>query len=127
MKKQIMLLSFAVLICTVSVSAQQGMQRLTPEERTKVTIEKLGPLALNADQSAKTTAVFTTFYNDQQKAMEEMRASGTMDREAMKAKRDEFAKKRDEALKAIFTAAQFKKWTEEVEPSLRPQPRPNNN
>ena len=123
MKKQLLLLSLAVTMTAGSIFAQQNMQRQTPEERTTATIEKLAPLSLTADQITKTTAVFNSFYSDQQKAMEDMRASGSMDREAMKSKRDELTKKRDEALKAIFTADQFKKFTDELEPAMRPQPR----
>ena len=125
MKKQLALLTVAIVLSLGSVFAQGGggMQRQTPEERTKATVEKLAPLALNADQTTKVTAVFTSFYNDQQKSMEEMRASGNMDREAMKTKRDELSKKRDTELKAILTDAQYTKWIDELEPSMRPQPR----
>ena len=122
MKKKLMM-GFLALTCFMgSVMAQGGgMQRQTPEERTKATMEKLAPLTLTTDQTTKTTLVFSDFYNAQQKAMEEMRASGTMDRDAMMAKRDELAKARDAKLKDIFTADQYKKWTDEIEPSLRPQ------
>ena len=54
-----------------------------------------------------------------------MRASGSFDREAYQAKRKEWDATRDVQLKAVFTAEQFKKWQEEVEPSLRPQRKPN--
>ena len=126
MKKQFVVLAIAAVLSIGGVFAQgggQGMQRQTPEERTKATMEKLAPLNLNADQTTKTTAVFTSFYNDQQKAMEDMRASGSMDREAMKAKRDELTAKRNTALQAILTPDQYKKFTDELEPAMRPKPR----
>ena len=88
-------------------------------------MEKLAPLQLSAEQITKTTAIFSDAYNTQQKAMEEMRASGSFDREAYQAKRKEWDAARDVQLKAVFTAEQFKKWQEEVEPSLRPQRKPN--
>ena len=50
-----------------------------------------------------------------------MRASGSFDRDAMMAKRKELSDARDEKLKKIFTADQFKKFKEEVEATLRPQ------
>lgn len=128
MKKQFVLLA-AVLFMGFGVANAQGqgggMQRQTPEERTKATMEKLAPLQLTADQTTKTTAIFSDVYNTQQKAMEEMRASGSFDREAFMAKRKEWDAARDAKLKEIFTADQFKKWQEEVEPALRPQRRPN--
>ena len=98
-------------------------QRQTVEERTKATMEKLVVLSLAVEAQTKTETVLLEFYKAQQKAMEDMRASGNMDRDAMKAKRDELAKERDEKLKIIFTAEQLKKWSEEIEPSLRPQRR----
>ncbi len=126
MKKQFLLLAAVFFMGFSAANAQGGgMQRQTPEERTKATMEKLAPLQLNADQTTKTTAVFSDSYTAQQKAMEDMRASGSFDREAFMAKRKEWDEARDLKLKAIFTAEQFKKWQDEVEPSLRPQRRPN--
>lgn len=124
MKKQI--IALALLLGSFgAANAQGGMQRQTPEERTKATMEKLVPLNLNADQAAKTTALFTDVFTQQQKAMEEMRAGGTMDREAMMAKRKEMNDARDVKLKAIFTAEQFKKFKDEIEPAMTPQRRSN--
>ncbi|HSN61330.1 MAG TPA: hypothetical protein VLR49_10370 [Ferruginibacter sp.] len=125
MKKQFLLLMAVIFMSFTAAKAQGGMQRQTPEERTKATIEKLAPLNLNAEQTTKTTAVFTDLYTTQQKAMEEMRASGSFDREAFQAKRKELDAARDVKLKEIFTADQFKKWQEEIEPSLRPQRKSN--
>ena len=56
-----------------------------------------------------------------QKSMEEMRASGNMDRDAMRATRQKLAAERDEKLKGVLTVEQLKKWTDEIEPTLRPQ------
>lgn len=129
MKKQFVLMVFAALFSITAANAQGGGgQRQTPEERTKATMEKLAVLNLDAEAKTKTEVVITDFNNTQQKAMEEMRASGTMDRDAMMAKRKELADARDSKLKAIFSEAQMKKWKDEIEPSLRPQrgnnPRP---
>ncbi len=120
MKKQLVLMAFAVAISIASVNAQGG-QRQTPEERTKSTIEKMAPLNLDADTKAKSDVIIADFYNAQQKAMEEMRASGSMDRDALMAKRKELADARDTKLKLIFTEAQIKQWVEVIEPSTRPQ------
>jgi periplasmic protein CpxP/Spy len=125
MKKQIFLLLAVMFISFTAVKAQGGMQRQTPEERTKAAIEKLAPLLLSGEQTAKTTTVFTDHYTNQQKAMEEMRAAGSMDREAMQAKRKEMNDARDVKLKEIFTADQFKKWKEEIEPAMMPTRKPN--
>ena len=127
MKKQILLLAAGICFSITSLLAQGNMQRQTPEERTKATIEKMAPLNLDSTTKAKTEVIIADFYNALQKSMEEMRASGAMDREAMMAKRKELADIRDGKLKMIFTQEQLKKWIDEIEPSLRPQRPPQQN
>ena len=121
MKKQFVLMAFAAMFSITAVNAQGGGgQRMSPEERIKTTIEKMAPLKLDADTKMKADAIITEYINGQQKAMDEVRASGG-DRDAMMAKRKEFTDARDAKLKAIFTEAQMKQWKDEIEPSLRPQ------
>ena len=60
-------------------------------------------------------------------AVNEMRASGSVDRDAMMAKRKEQSDARDLKLKAIFTEDQMKKWKDEIEPTTRQQRAPSNN
>jgi hypothetical protein len=124
MKKQFFLAVFAAMFSITAVNAQGGGgggQRMTPEERTKATMEKMAPLNLSAEAKTKTEVVIAEFNTKGQKAMEEMRASGNMDRDAMMAKRKVLADERDVKLKAIFTEEQYKKWINEVEPTTRPQ------
>ena len=122
MKKQIALLLTTALLSFTAVNAQGGGgQRQTPEERMKATMEKLAPLNLDADATKKTEAIFAEYNTTWQKTMEEMRASGSIDRDAMMAKRKEQLDVRDVKLKAIFSADQMKKWKDEIEPSMRPQ------
>ncbi len=114
-------MALAAMFTITAVNAQGGgSQRTSPEERIKFTIEKMAPLNLDAATKAKADVIITDFVIGQQKAMDEVRASGG-DREAMMAKRKEFADARDGKLKAIFTEAQMKQWKDEIEPSLRPQ------
>ena len=120
MKKQLLLITAGILFSITSLMAQ-GQQRQTPEERTKAAMEKMAPLNLDDATKTKTEAIMTDFYNAQQKAMDEMRASGNNDRDAFMAKRKELADTRDAKLKEIFTQDQMKKWKDEIEPTLRPQ------
>ena len=126
MKKQFVLMVFAALFSVTLVNAQGGGggQRQTPEERTKATIEKMAALNLSADAKTKVEVVIADFNNTQQKVMTEMRAAGTMDRDAMMAKRKELSDARDVKLKAILTEEQMKKWKDEIEPSMRNRPNP---
>ena len=83
-------------------------------------MEKLGDLKLDKDQSTKTETIFTDFYKNQAKRMEEIR-SGGRDRETMRAEFEKMTTERDEKLKKVFSADQFKKFKDEIEPTLRPR------
>ncbi len=121
MKKQWVLMVMAAMFSITAVNAQGGGgQRMTPEERIKFTIEKMAPLNLDAATKAKSDAIITDYINEQQKAMDEIRANGG-DRDAMMAKHKELSDARDAKLKLIFTEIQMKQWKDEIEPSLRPQ------
>lgn len=125
MKKAILLLAIAIT-GVLAVEAQGGggggFQRRTPEERLKMTKEKLADLKLDKDQTTKSDSVFMDQFRAQDKMFEEMRAGGGGgDREQMREKMQKLAADRDEKLKKIFTEDQFKKWKDEIEPALRPQ------
>ena len=105
-----------------------GMGRLASQLKhvDDETKEKLADLKLNPDQTTKSDSVFMEAFRAQDKIFEEMRASGGQpDREAMREKMQKLNGDRDEKLKKIFTEDQFKKWKDEIEPSLRPQRRNN--
>lgn len=120
MKKTI-LLAVAVLVAGTTIFAQGGFQRRTVEERVKDVMEKMKVLNLEKDASTKVDTIFTDFYKAQDKAFEDMRNSGGFDRDAMMAKRKELADARDEKLKKVLSDDQFKKFKDEIEPSMRPQ------
>ncbi len=110
MKKQFLLL-MSVLAFSFCTQAQ-NFQRQTPEERVKATMEKMAPLKLTEVQSPKVNTVLLNLYNSQQKAMAEMRASGSMDREGIVARRKELNAAAELKLQAILTEEQFKQWKE---------------
>ncbi len=122
MKKQFVLMVAAAVIGITSVNAQGGFQRRTVEERVKSVHEKLdSAFKPGADKLASIDAIFTTYFTAQDKAREEMMASGTPDRDAMRAKNQELMGQRDDKLKNVLTEAEMKKWKDEIEPSMRPQ------
>ena len=104
---------------TGAMAQQNGMQHRTVEERVKTAMDKLiTPLQLDQPEQDKTTAVFTDFYTAQDKMREEARASGNRpDRSVM----EKMMNDRDDKLKTIFTDDQYKKFKDQVEPTLRPQ------
>jgi protein CpxP len=123
MKKVILLLAIAITgAFAVHAQGGGGFQRRTPEERLKHVKEKLVDLKLDNDQTAKSDSTFIEYFRAQNKMFEDMRAGGgAPDREAMREKMQKLGSDRDEKLKKIFTEDQFKKWKDEIEPSLRPQ------
>lgn len=123
MKKQIAVSIIVLFMSIGSLMAQgQGGPRLTLEERIKAVNEKLADFKLDTDKLAKTDSVFTVYYNTLQKQRDDMRASGgEPDRDAMREKMLKLNIDRDEQLKTIFTDDQFKKWKNDIEPSMRPQ------
>lgn len=121
MKTKISMLIAFLFAATISTQAQQGMQRMSVEDRVKMVMGKISDtLKLDKTQQDKTASVFTDFFTSQNKMREDARASG------IRPDRSEFEKmanSRDEKLKTIFTDDQFKKFKDEVEPTLRPQHR----
>ncbi|MEO6488715.1 MAG: hypothetical protein ABIO04_02150 [Ferruginibacter sp.] len=121
MNKRILLFVTAFCISITTIYAQQNMQRLTPEERTKAAIEKMLPLKLTEEAKTKTQLILSDFYNAQQTAMKELRAAGNVNKDVLQAKRKEMADKRDADLKVVLTEEQYQQWLTDIEPSLRPQ------
>jgi hypothetical protein len=121
MKTKISMLIALLFAITLGANAQQGMQRRTVEERVKAAMDKISDtLQLNQDQQQKTSAVFTDYYTAMDKMRADARTSGN------RPDRSEFEKMmndRDEKLKAIFTDDQYKKFKDNLEPSMRPQRR----
>jgi len=111
-------LLFAVS-CITYAQGGGGFQMPSAEERTKTVMEKLGDLKLDKDQTSKTDTIFATYYRAQAKKFEEMRAGGQVDREAMRTEMEKMSADRDDKLKKVWSADQFKKFKDEIEPTLR--------
>ena len=113
--KRLRLLVVIMLAGIFTSQAQQGGQRRTVEERVKMTMDRVtDSLKLDAKEIPLTTAAFTDFYSAQDK----LRASLP---EGTRPDRSQFEKlmsDRDETLKKIWTADQFKRY-KEMEASMR--------
>ena len=125
--KRRFVLFFAILVA-FSVAAQAqggggGFQRRTVEERVKLVHDKIdSAFKLEAAKLTKVDEVFTTFYKGQDKVMQEMMGGGERpSREAMMEKTKPLTEARDADLKKILNDEQYKKWKEEIEPSLTPR------
>ena len=111
------LMFFVAGIITVNA---QGPRR-TVEERVKDVMEKMAVLKLDNNQSEKVTTVFNETFKAQEKLMQDMRDSGSFDREAMMAARTKAAEERNEKLKGILNDEQFAVFKKDIEPTLQPQ------
>ena len=122
MKKQIVLMAIAALVSVSAANAQGGFQRRTVEERVKSVHEKLdSAFKLDAAKMTQVDEIFTNYYKTVDKAREDMMASGSTDRDAMRAKMQDMAADRDDKLKVVLTEDQMKTWKDSIEPSMRPQ------
>ena len=120
MKKKI-LLSAIVLFLGISISNAQdggggGFQHQTVQQRVSNAMSKVNSLNLDAATTTKVDSIFTDFYTAQQNLM-----SAGGDRDAMRQQRQQLSADRDAKLKAVLTDDQYNKWTNDIEPTLRPQ------
>lgn len=95
-----------------------SQERRAGEDRVKAIMEKITPaLNLSAAQASATDSVYRDYYKGFEKLREQRQAGTRPDRSIMEKMNSE----RDDKLKKIFTAEQYKKFKDEVEASLRPQ------
>ena len=116
-------LALAIFVAgTLTANAQNGGQpRRTVEERAKAAMDKIIDFKLDKDKSDQADSVFTQYYRTASAKRQEMMAGGSTDRDKMREEMQKMGADRDDKLKKIFTDDQFKKWKDEIEPSLRPQ------
>lgn len=119
MKKSLLVFAAFLLAGVMTINAQGGGPRRTVEERVKAVMEKFEAFQLDAAKKTEVDSIFTRSFKAQDAKREELRASGSMDREAMRAEMQKIAADRDDKLKKVLTEEQFKKWKEEIEPTLR--------
>ena len=119
MKKSIFI-ALVLLAGSVSVMAQGGgnFPRRTVEERVKTIHEKLdSAFKLEPAKLVQADSVFAGYYRATDKLREEMMNGG--DRSTMREKMQPIADDRDAKLKPILGDDNFKKFKDEIEPSMR--------
>lgn len=121
MKKSIIVSMLLMLVASISVMAQGGFQRRTPEERAQQVHAKLdSAFKLDAAVMAKVDSVFLAAYKEQDKVREElMSGGGQPDFQAMQEKMKPVNDARDAKLKPLLGDDKFKVWKEQIEPTLR--------
>ena len=121
MKIKIGLLGILMIAGVMMANAQGGgggMQRRTPEERTKRVVDTMvTALKLDASQQAQVQ----TAYLDYNKAWDKIRETTPQGERPNQDAMQKLATDRDEKLKKVLTAEQFKKLKDEIEPAMRPR------
>lgn len=133
MNKKNLLALCVVFLAALPAIAQPGggrFQRRTVEERV-LQVHNFLDSAFNKQIAAAkfkdVDSAFAGYYRAQDKMREEMMAASGGGRpdeatmNAMREKMQELGIERDEKLQKVFTADQYKKWKDELEPALRPR------
>ena len=122
MKKSIFVIMM-LLAGSISVMAQGGGQRRTVEERVKRVHEKVdSAFKLDAAKLTQVDSVFATYYRGTDKVREDLMAASNGERPDMQVMRDKMqplTDERDKQLKPLLGDDNFKKWKDEIEPSMR--------
>jgi hypothetical protein len=123
MKSKLLFLSMIIFAGAFSVNAQGGYQQRTVEERVKTAMEKIEVFKLDEGKKKEVDSILTVSYKALDDKRKEIRnnSEGGDQRTAMRAEMQKISDARDEQLKKIFSEEQYKKWKDEIEPSLRPQ------
>ncbi|HEY8388368.1 MAG TPA: hypothetical protein VIK74_07175 [Parasegetibacter sp.] len=117
MKMRNLLFTVLFFLAAFSVNAQPpgGGQNRTPEERAKMTIERMTPeLKLNKEQQEKMTAIYADYY----KEMSKMREGLPQGERPSPEKMEKITAGRDEKVKTVLSEDQFKK-LKEMEAAMR--------
>jgi hypothetical protein len=122
MKKRFLLFTGVLLACTMMLNAQGGgggnFQRRTVEERVKTIHQKMdSAFKLDAAKLTQIDSAFANFYRTTDKIREDAMASG--DRQGMREKMQPYADARDKEVRIVLGDDNYKKWKDEIEPSMR--------
>ena len=114
MKSKVTLFVMLMFVGILSSQAQQG-QRRTPEERTKMTVDRLvDSIKISTAQQTDVTAAYLEYYNAQDK----LRAGLAPGTRPEKADMDKLTDARDAKLKIILKEDQYTK-LKEMEAAMR--------
>ena len=125
MKTKAYLLTILLFIFTGMVQAQSSRGKV--EDRVEKVMDKFDALKLDKATTTTVSEIFTDFYNAQDRIRENIQrpvstlAQGfaRQDYQSVRKQNDKIIEDRESRLKKALTADQYKKWTDEIEPSLR--------
>lgn len=125
MKTKAVILAFVLFILAGVLNAQ-GSKR-SVESRVDNVMEKFEVLKLDKATTETVTEIFTDFYTAQDKIRDNIQGPSTtlaqgfarQDYQSVRKQNEKIIDDRDKRLKKVLTTDQYKKWTDEIEPSIR--------
>ncbi|HET9431264.1 MAG TPA: hypothetical protein VFO70_08805 [Chitinophagaceae bacterium] len=132
MKKLLSIILLFLLGASGFLYAQQpggGFPRRTVEERVQTVHVKIdSAFKLDAAKLTQVDSVFATFYRATDKVRQEMMSGGNRpDFQEMRQKMQPLVETRDKELKPLLGDDNFKKWKEDIEPSMMQRRGPGGN
>lgn len=126
--KKFFLGAIALMLSATTLFAQDAPAMKQPNERAKELLLKMqAEISVTNEQGGKLYDPIFAYFDARQKAIDEMRASGSMDREAMRVKFEELTKQRNDKMAAILSAEQMEKFKAMEEKMRAEQRRPRGN
>ncbi len=125
MKTKAFILAIVLFVFTGVLNAQ-GSKR-SVESRVENVMNKFDVLKLDKATSETVSEIFTDFYTAQDKIRDNIQGPATtlaqgfarQDYQSVRKQNEKIIDDRDKRLKKALTTDQYKKWTDEIEPSLR--------
>lgn len=131
MKKQLSIILIFLLGASCFLYAQpgSGFPRRTVEERVQAVHVKIdSAFKPDAAKLIQVDSIFATFYRASDKVRQEMMSGGNRaDFQEMRQKMQPLVETRDKELKPLLGDDNFKKWKEEIEPSMMQRRGPGGN
>lgn len=130
MRSSAFLLSIMLMLITTCVQAQ-GFSRSSAEERAALVHEKFkNTFNLSSPQLNEINTIFIDFYTAQDRLREDLQgpapsSSGLaqgfakQDFQSVRKRNENIVAERDNRLKRLLTPEQYKRWLEEIEPSIK--------
>lgn len=125
MNTKAILLAFVFFLIGGVTYAQASKRNV--ESKVATVMDKFDALKLDKATTETVTDIFTDFYTAQDKIRDNIQGPSTtlaqgfarQDYQSVRKQNEKIIDDRDKRLKKALTADQYKKWTDEIEPSLR--------
>lgn len=126
MKTKSLILAFVLFLFT-GIAQAQNSKRNPLEAKVENVTKRFEVLKLDKETTETITEIFTDFYTAQDKIRDNIQGPATtlaqgfarQDYQSVRKQNEKIIDDRDKRLKKSLSAEHYKKWTDEIEPSLR--------